>query len=111
MAGDVVRRLVSGTIAQQLSAAVEIATPLHQYMLWSLTKLHPEATVTSIDGISAHNLISKEACSHVLRKEGRRSHLCASSIPWSVCGRMSLAQPTEFRNVQSWHEALHATHE
>ena len=66
VAGDVVRRLVSRTIAQQLSAAVETATAPHQcalstkagteciaHVLQSLTELHPEATVTLIDGIGA----------------------------------------------------------
>ena len=54
VAGDVVRRLVSRTIAQQLSAAVETATATHQktlstkagteciaHVLQSLTELHP----------------------------------------------------------------------
>ena len=89
VAGDVVRRLVSRTIAQQLSAAVETVTAPHQYalstkagteciahVLQSLTELHPEATVTSIDGISAYDLISREAMLQGLaRVEGGRSAL------------------------------------
>ena len=115
VAGDVVRRLVSRTIAQQLSATVETATAPHQcalstkagteciaHVLQSLTELHPEATVTSIDGITAYDLIPGKRChkgSHVWKEEGRRSHLCASSMGLlrSICGRMSLAQPMEFR--------------
>ena len=88
VAGDVVRRLPR-TIAQQLSAAVETATAPHQYalstkagteciahVLQSLTELHPEATVTSIDVISAYDKISREAMLQGLaRLEGGRSAL------------------------------------
>ena len=58
--------------------------------------------MTSIDGIGAYDLISREAMPQGLaRLEGGRSalHLCASSMGLlrSICGRMSLAQPMEFR--------------
>ena len=69
--GDIVRRLVSRTIAQQLATTVEKATAPHQYALSTragceciahalqgLTELNPEATVTSVDGIG--DLISRE---------------------------------------------------
>ena len=71
---DVIHRLVARTMAQQLTPAVERATPPHQYALSTkagceciahalqgITELHPEATVTSIDGVSAYDLISREA--------------------------------------------------
>ena len=66
VAGDVVRRLVSRTMAQQMGKVVESATSPFQYALstmagTALTELHPEETVTSIDGISAFDLISREA--------------------------------------------------
>ena len=72
--GDIVRRLVSRTIAQQMATTVEKATAPYQYALSTragceciahalqgLTELNPEATVTSIDGIGAFDLISREA--------------------------------------------------
>ena len=72
VAGDVIRRLVARTIAQQLSETVERATAPFQYALSTkagcecvahalqgLTDLDPEATVLSIDGISAYDLISR----------------------------------------------------
>ena len=71
---DVIRRLVGRTMAQQLSQAVEAATAPHQYALSTkagcecvahifqgLTEMKPEATVTSIDGVSACDLISRES--------------------------------------------------
>ena len=72
--GDVVRRLVARTVAQQLGPSVEAATTLYQYALSTsagsecvahviqgLTELNPEATVLSIDGISAYDQISRAA--------------------------------------------------
>ena len=68
--GDVLRRLVARTMAQQLGPQVEAATAPHQYALsragWEcvahfiqgLCELNPNSTVTSIDGISAHDQIS-----------------------------------------------------
>ena len=65
--GDVVRRLVGRSIAQQLGKAMEGATAPFQYALsivnngrvrmcgtrtWALSELNPEATVLSVDGIS-----------------------------------------------------------
>ena len=74
MAGDVIRRLVARTIAQQLGKVVESATAPFQYALSTragceciahalqfLTELDPEATALSIDGISAYDLISRKA--------------------------------------------------
>ena len=69
--GDVLRRLVGRTVAQQLMPAVERYTAPFQYalktragtecvahVLQALTEADPNATVLSIDGISAYDLIS-----------------------------------------------------
>ena len=74
VAGDVFRRLVARTMSQQLDPAVERATSPDQYAmttkagceciahaLQSLTELYPEATITSIDGVGACDLISHRA--------------------------------------------------
>ena len=79
---DVVRRLVARTIAQQLTPAVQRATSPFQYelstksgseciahVLQTLTDLSDRATVLSIDGIGAFDLISQRG--HV--GEGLRS--------------------------------------
>ena len=82
--GDVTRRLVARTIAQQLGRAVETATAPFQYALSTragceciahtlqgLTELDPRATVVSIDGISAYDQISRAAMlSRLLDVEG-----------------------------------------
>ena len=72
--GDIVRRLVARTIAQHFSPAVQDATSPFQYALatkaggecvahaiQSLTDLDCRATVLTIDGISAYDLISRAA--------------------------------------------------
>ena len=74
IAGDIVRRLVARTIAQQSETAVEIATKPFQYalctragseciahVLQTLTDVDPSATILSIDGIGAFDLVSREA--------------------------------------------------
>ena len=68
------RRLVARTIAQQVVRAVEEATAPFQYALstkgggecvahafQSLTELDPRATVLSVDGIGAFDLIVRAA--------------------------------------------------
>ena len=80
VAGDIVRRLVARTIAQQLSTEVERATTPFQYALTTkaggeciahafqaLTDLDERATVLSIDGIGAFDLISRGAMLDGLR--------------------------------------------
>ena len=67
-------------MAQQFSAQVEVATSPHQYALKTkagcesvahilqvLTELDEEATVISVDGIGAFDLISKNAMMSGLR--------------------------------------------
>ena len=74
MCGVIVRRLVARTIAQMIAPAVEAATSPFQYALTtksggecvahaiqSLTDLDNRATVISIDGSSAFDLISRVA--------------------------------------------------
>ena len=79
--GDIVRRLVARTISQQMAEAVQTATAPSQYALSTrsgcecvahalqgLTEIDPRATVTSIDGISAYDLISRQAMLEGLRE-------------------------------------------
>ena len=74
VAGDIVRRLVARTMSQQLMESVQAATAPFQYAmstksgceciahaLQGLTELNPRATVMSIDGISAYDLVSRES--------------------------------------------------
>ena len=74
VSGDIVRRLVARTMSQQLMESVQRATAPYQYAmstksgceciahaLQGLTELDPRATVMSIDGISAFDLISRRA--------------------------------------------------
>ena len=74
VAGDVVRRLVSRTMAQHLGTVVESATALYQYALRTragceciahalqgLCDVDPNATIISIDGIGAFDQISRAA--------------------------------------------------
>ena len=72
--GDIVRRLVARSVAQQIAPAVQEATSPFEYALTtkaggecvahaiqSLTDLDSRATVISIDGISAFDVISRAA--------------------------------------------------
>ena len=62
-----VRRLVARTLAQQLGPSVEAATAPYQYGPSTragsecMPELNSEATVLSIDGISAYDQISRAA--------------------------------------------------
>ena len=89
VAGDVFRRLVARTMAQQLAKAVLSATSPHPYALSTragcecvahalqgLTELDPRATVTSIDRVSAFDSISRRAMmTGLLQVEGGSSAL------------------------------------
>ena len=72
--GDVVRRLVARTLAQQMGPAVERHTSPFQFALstksgcecvahiaQAMTDLDPTTTLLSVDGIGAFDLISREA--------------------------------------------------
>ena len=74
VAGEVIRRVVARTMAQQLGSAVEAATAPFQFALSTragsecvahalqfLTETDPEATITSVDGVSAFDLVSRRA--------------------------------------------------
>ena len=78
--GDVFRRLVARTIAQQISPTVERGTAPFQYALTTragaeciahviqtLTDVDQEATVLSVDGVGAFDLISRVAMLEGLR--------------------------------------------
>ena len=68
VAGDVFRRLVAMTISHQLGPEIERATSPFQYALSTragtecITDLDPNATVLSIDGIGAFDMVSRQGC-------------------------------------------------
>ena len=72
--GDIIRRLIARTIAQQISKQVEEATAPHQcelqtksgcecvsHMVQMLTDLNSRQTVVSVDGIGAFDFVSRNA--------------------------------------------------
>ena len=72
--GDVLRRLVGRTMAKQVTQEVEAATSPFPYalstrfgcecvahVLQTLTELDEDATIVSVDGIGAYDLISRKA--------------------------------------------------
>ena len=82
VAGDVLRRLVSRTTAQQIMPAVERFTSPFQYalrtragtecvahVLQALTDSDPHTTVLSIDGISAFDMIARRAMLEALFRQ------------------------------------------
>ena len=102
VARDVFRRLIARTMAKQLGDAVMAATSPHQYALSTragceciahalqgLTELDPRATVTSIDGVSAFDLISRGAMmTGLIRVEGG-----SAALPFV---RMFYGAPSEY---------------
>ena len=87
--GDVVRRLASRTVAQELGEAVKLATSPFQYALstrtgceciahafQALTEANPEATILSVDGIGAFDLVSRGAMLQGL------CHVSPSAVPF-----------------------------
>ena len=110
--GDIIRRLVARTMAKQVSKKVETATAPFLYalstkagcecvahMLQSLTDVDPEATVISIDGVGAYDLISRNAMMEGLLNMVRSSPLCgASTVPHQrICGRTRWASHSTFQ--------------
>ena len=78
--GDIIRRLVARTIAQQFSSTIEQATAPFQcalstkaggeciaHALQALTDLDPRTTVLSVDGVGAFDLISRGSMLEGLR--------------------------------------------
>ena len=74
VSGDIIRRLVARTVAQQLNPEVEKATAPFQFALTTrcggecvaqaiqaMTDIDPRATVLSVDGIGVFDLISRAA--------------------------------------------------
>jgi hypothetical protein len=100
--GDVLRRLVARTMAQVFAAEIETATSPFQYalstragtecvahILQSLTKADPRATILSIDGIGAFDLIGRQAMLHGLMQLPDAS----KALPFV---RMFYGQPSEY---------------
>ena len=99
IAGDVVRLLVARTMSQQLTPVVERATRPHQYAmttsgceciahaLQGLTEIDPEATIISIDGVGAFDLISRRAMLEGLRE------VSSDAVPFA---RMFHGQASEY---------------
>ena len=72
--GDVLRRLIARTMAQQIADAVEAATAPFQYalktkggcecvahILQAVTDMDERATIVSVDGLGAFDLVSRKA--------------------------------------------------
>ena len=106
------RRLVSRTMAQQLSKVVERCTAPYQYAmstkagieciahaLQMLTELDPQATVVSIDGVGAYDTISRKAMLEALaRMPGG-----AEALPFV---RLFYGQPSQYL----WEDAEGTVH-
>ena len=140
--GDVMRRWVARTMSQQLMGAVERATAPHQYALTTkagceciahalqgITEFYPEATVTSIDVVSAYDLISREAMLRGITRVDGKAHPFVrmfygspSEYLWEdevgVVHRVSQGEGGEQGDAMmpllvslGQHEALQATHD
>ena len=107
VAGDIIRRLVARTVAQQLSPIVERVTAPFQYAmttragtecvahaLEALTEADPTATVMSLDGVSAFDLISRRAMLESLAAiPGRKfcsSCECSTAVLPAICGKATV---------------------
>ena len=84
------------TMAQQLGDAVEAFTA---HVLQGLTELDPLATVTSVDGISAFDLISRKAMLEGLMRVDSGS----SALPFV---RLFYGSPSEYL----WDDATGTVH-
>ena len=116
VAGDVIRRSVAKIMAQQLGDAVEAFTAPYQcalrtkagcecvaHVLQGLTELDPLATVTSVDGISAFDLISRKATRKAMLEGLMRVDGGSSALPFVslFCG-----SPSEY----FWEDATGTVH-
>ena len=110
VAGDIVRWLVARTISQQLSERVQAATAPFQcalstragcervaHALQGITEMSATATITSVDGISAYDLISRKAMLEGLRGVDESVHSCpCSTVLIQVSsGKMQKTQRTQ----------------
>ena len=106
--GDIMRRLVARTMAKQIAKKVEKATAPFQYalttkagcecvahILQTIMDKDERATVVSIDGAGAYDLISRNAMMEgLLRMEdGDQVHSCGVSVEARrpTCGKMKWA--------------------
>ena len=112
--GDVLRRLVGRTMAKQVTKEVEAATSPFQYalstrlgcecvahVLQTLTELDEDATIVSVDGIGAHDLISRKAMLDGLLSVERGEQLLpfvrVSTVHHQhIYGKMRWAPTTEY---------------
>ena len=97
--GDIIRRLLARTMAKQVSKQVERATAPFQYtlstkagceciiyILQTFTDLDDDATIVSIDGVGAYDLISRNAMLRGLLRMENGDQI----LPFVLCfyGRM-----------------------
>ena len=78
--GDVIRRLVARTVAQQVSSchSSESVRTLHEgldcecvsHVVQAMCEANPLTTIVSVDSVSAYDTISREAMMHGLSMEG-----------------------------------------
>ena len=96
--GDLLRRLVGRTMAKQVTKEVEAATSPFQYalstrsgcecvahVLQTLTELDEDATIVSVDGIGAYDLISRKAMLDGLLSVERREQLLPFATQTEPC--------------------------
>ena len=121
---DVLRRLVARTIAKQCSLVAEEATAPFQYalrtragcecvsrVLQTLTDLDPSATILSVDGVGALDLVSQCNVARVDGHGRQRSHptlrqnVLRGGRPLS-CGRMILEASTTFCKERVGNKAI-----
>ena len=117
VAGDIVRRIVARTMSEQLMSEVQHATAPFQYALATksgcesiahalqgLTELFPRTTVTSIDGTSTCDLISRQAMLDGMKHIARGSASPFVSMfygrPSSYLWEDQLARFTPFRRAK-----------
>ena len=94
MVGEILRRLIARSIAKQMTKSVEAVTAPFQFalstkvgcecvahILQTLTDLDGPATVLSIDGIGAYDLISRSAMLEGLLKTDRGDEI----LPFVRC--------------------------
>ena len=111
--GDILRRLVARTLAQELSVHIEAATSPFQHALTTrsgceciahavqaLSAADPEATVLSVDGIGAFDLISRAAMLTALRDAPG----CDRALPFV---RQFYGRPSKY----FWEDDFGTTHE
>ena len=96
--GDVLRRLIARTMAQQIADAVEAATAPFQYALKSkggcecvahilqaVTDMDERATIVSVDGLGAFDLVSRKATLQgLMAEEGGPQLLPFVRILWAA---------------------------